>query len=173
MHAPGAIERRRRAARPSGEAATPAAQSTVRAAMRSPPSATPASSMPVTRAPVRTSTPEALELRAAPSRDSSSRVRRQHARGRLEQDHARAARVDAAEVARQGVARDLGQRARQLDAGGPAADHHEGEPAAGALSASASRSACSKASRTRRRISRASSSVLRPGACAAHSSWPK
>jgi len=37
----------------------------------------------------------------------------------------------------------------------------------------ASRSACSKASSTRRRISRASSTVFKPGASAAHSSCPK
>ena len=45
--------------------------------------------------------------------------------------------------------------------------------ARGGAPASGSRSACSKASSTRRRISSASSSVLRPGAFASHSSWPK
>ena len=40
-------------------------------------------------------------------------------------------------------------------------------------SGSVSRSAASKASRTRQRMSRASSSVLRPGARGAHSGWPK
>ena len=54
---------------------------------------------------------------------------RQQARAGLHQVHARAAHVGAAELARQGVAGDLGQRAGQLHAGRPAADHHELEPA--------------------------------------------
>ncbi len=41
------------------------------------------------------------------------------------------------------------------------------------LAGSASFSAASKASRMRRRISNASSSVFRPGACGSHSAWPK
>ena len=111
----------------------------------------PSASMPVTARPVRTSTPSALELplRAAPT--SSSAIGRQDARARPRPGrHARVARVDAAEVAREGVARDLGQRAGELDAGRAAADDDEGEPVAGARSASSSRSAASKASSTRR-----------------------
>ena len=51
------------------------------------------------------------------------------ARGRaLHQHHARIARIDAAEFAAQRVARDLGERAGELDAGRAAADDDEGEP---------------------------------------------
>jgi hypothetical protein len=73
--------------------------------------------------------------------------------------HLGLARIGMAELARQGVAGDLGEGAGQLDAA----------RAAG----SCSRSAASKAERMRRRIARASSRVFRPGACAAQSSWPK
>ena len=57
------------------------------------------------------------------------------------------------------------ERARQLDTRRPAADHDEREPGPRGASASSSRSACSNASRIRRRISSASSIVFRPGAC--------
>ena len=43
----------------------------------------------------------------------------------LEEDDARLRRVDQAEVARDGLARDLAESARQLDAGGSAAHDHE------------------------------------------------
>jgi hypothetical protein len=52
----------------------------------------------------------------------------QHARAGFDQLHARVRRVDAAELAHQRVARNLGQRAGQLHAGGPAAHHREREP---------------------------------------------
>ena len=125
-HAPGAIAAARPSVRASGEAATPAAHSTVRAAMRSSPSTyAVAHRSRVTGAPVRTSTPRRSQLRA--------RLRRQ----RLgERRRARAARLRAAARARcrgsmrrnslaQRVARDLGQRAGQFDAGRAAADHGE------------------------------------------------
>ena len=48
----------------------------------------------------------------------------------LEQEHARLARIDAAEVARQRVEGDLADGAGELDAGGAAADDDEGQPLA-------------------------------------------
>jgi hypothetical protein len=56
------------------------------------------------------------------------RVGRQHAVHALDQHHARVARVEAAELAFQRVARDLGEHAGHLHAGGARADDHEGEP---------------------------------------------
>ena len=63
----------------------------------------------------------------------------------LEQEHARLARIDAAEVARQRVEGDLADGAGELDAGGAAADDDEGEPLALHLGVVALRSASSKA----------------------------
>ena len=68
-----------------------------------------------------------LELLRAAARELF-RVGAQHPRARLDQDHAGRGRVDVAEVARQRLPRDLGQRAGQLDAGRPAADDHERHP---------------------------------------------
>ena len=81
-------------------------------------------------------------------------------------------RVSIVRNSRERLARDLGQRAGELDAGRPAADEHERQQLA-AAGRSVSRSARSNATRIRRRIASASSSVFRPGACGAHSSWPK
>ena len=55
---------------------------------------------------------------------------RQHARSGLDQDDARRARIDAAEIHGQRLARDLGDGARHLDAGRAAADDDEGQEAA-------------------------------------------
>ena len=52
---------------------------------------------------------------------------RKHARPGLEQDDARRARIDAAEILGDGVARDLGDGAGHLDAGRAGADDHERE----------------------------------------------
>ena len=127
--------RPRRAASPSvcrsGEARTPAAHTTVAATMRSTgPSpactSTPCSSMPTTRVPSRTSMPRRVIDRRAASRSGAGKAG-QHRRARLDDHDARAGRVDGAELVAQRVARDLGQRARQLDAGRPAAHHDEGQ----------------------------------------------
>ena len=53
--------------------------------------------------------------------------RRQHTVRRFDEHDARAPRVDAPEVVAQRVARELRQRAGELDPRRPAADHHEGE----------------------------------------------
>ena len=58
------------------------------------------------------------------------RVGRQHAVRALDEHDARVVRVDAAELAAQRVAGDLGEGAGELHAGGAAADHHEREPGA-------------------------------------------
>src|SRR5439155_4534207 len=52
---------------------------------------------------------------------------REDERPALEKDDARLGRVDQAEVAGDGLARDLAEGAGQFDAGGTAADHHERE----------------------------------------------
>ena len=46
---------------------------------------------------------------------------------RLDEQHARLARIDGAEVPRQRIARQVGDRPGQFDAGRTAADDHEGE----------------------------------------------
>jgi hypothetical protein len=51
--------------------------------------------------------------------------RSEEAIARLDQQHPRVARVDMAKIARQREASDLGDGARHLDPGGPAADDHE------------------------------------------------
>ncbi len=53
----------------------------------------------------------------------------QNARRSLEQENACPGRIDPVELPRQRVARDLTQRARQLDPGRSAANHHEGQQA--------------------------------------------
>ncbi len=58
------------------------------------------------------------------------RERRQDARSGLDQQHPRLARVDVPELIRQGHVGKLGDGAGELDAGGAAADDHEGEPCA-------------------------------------------
>ena len=131
-----------------------------------------AASMSVTAAPVRTSTPSLSSCMRAFS-DSDSGKRRQHPRPGFDQQHARVPRIDAAELVRQRVARDFGQRARQFDAGRAAADDGESQPAPRCGRDRRSASARSNAEQDAAPDRSASSSVFRPGACAAHSSWPK
>ena len=105
--------------------------------------------------------------------DSDSGNVGEHARPGFEQQHARVARVDVAELACAAcgarspracrrVRRRSGRRRRRRRSATPRARRDR-----------ARASARSKASRMRRRIASASSSVFRPGACGAHSSWPK
>ena len=120
----------------------------------------------------------------APRRRALSSARRAESRsaggkvGRIDgpafdQDDARGRGVDGVELRLAAPARAISASApASLDAGRAAADHHEGEQRRW-RAGSASRSARSKASSTRRRIASASSSVLSPGARAAQSSWPK
>ena len=152
---------------------TPAAQSTVRVAIRSSPILTPSASIAVT-----SSARPDVDARGATSclrafSDSVRRVGRQDAVGALEQDHTGLGRVDAPEVARQRMLRDLAERAGELDPRGSAADDDEREPGPARSPASVSRSAPSNAERTRRRISSASPMLFRPGAIGVQSSCPK
>ena len=71
------------------------------------------------------------------------------------------------------LARDLAERAGELDAGRAAADDHEGEPGASARSGSVSRSAASNARRSGGGSRARPRCVFRPGASCSHSSWPK
>ena len=168
---PIAVERRAERLWSSGLAVLPAAQMTVCVGMTHPAASTDPGRMSVTSVSVRTSTPSrrsfVLGLVA-----QLSRVGGQEPRSALEQHHRGLAGIDVAEVAPQRVAPDLGDRARHLDAGRPAAHDDEGEVgvAAHRVGLPLGRS---KASRTRRRISSASSRLLSPGASGSHSSWPK
>ncbi len=153
---------RRPIAVPSEEAATPAAQRIVRAAMRCPPKTRKSAPISVTGAPVRTSTPRRSSCARAFSESCSVKAA-QHARPGLDQQHARLARIDVAEFVGQRVARDLRQRAREFHAGRPAADHREGEAGIALGVESVVASARSKASRMRRRIDEGVVQVLEPG----------
>jgi hypothetical protein len=75
-------------------------------------------------------------------------------------------------VAGERVAREVGDLARELDAGRTGADDHERQPGV-ALGVVPAVSASSKALRIRVRIRKASSSDFIPGASRSHSSWPK
>ena len=164
-HAPGrdraARRARRRAATPTRRPPTGSCRprSSRRRRARVP------ASMPVTMLPVHTATPSRSSARRA-NADSGVRIGAEHVRAALDQDDARRLGIDRAEVVGQRVARDLGQRAGQLHAGRSAADDDERQQPALRGSIRVSRSACSNASSTRRRMSSASSSVFRPGACA-------
>ena len=109
---------------PAGEAITPAAQMTVRASMRSAPIETPSASSAVTAVPSRTSTPSCSSDVFAAS-DSDGIERRQQARRRLDQNDARAARIDRAEIRRERAVGKLRDGAGHLDAGRAAADDDE------------------------------------------------
>ena len=85
--------------------------------------------MSVTRVPVRTSTPSRSSCRWADA-DRSGGIGRQHPVHRLDEDDPGVGRVDRPEIAPERVARDLAERARQLDAGRAAADEHERHPLA-------------------------------------------
>ena len=60
-------------------------------------------------------------------------MRRHAAVGAYNEHDPCVARVEVADPARQRVARDLGERAGELDAGCPAADHDERQPGSAAL----------------------------------------
>ena len=172
---PGWRGRARRSTRParssgtpsdfaSGDAATPAAQTTVRARCARRRAATPSASSAGHRAPVRTSTPRARELLRRRAR-SSSRSTRRGCAGRPSTRTMRASRGSMrAEVADEDVAGDLGDRAGELDAGRAAAHDHEGEQ----LPARARRRARARPSRTRAGCGGGSRGrprgVFRPGA---------
>src|SRR5204863_3518942 len=70
---------------------------------------------------------EAFQLQLRLARQAR-RIGRQHAARALDQYDARAVRIDAAELAAQGVSRDLGEGAGKLDAGRAAAHDDEREP---------------------------------------------
>ena len=65
------------------------------------------------------------------------RIGGEDAVGCFDEQHVGVGRIDVAEFVAQRVARDLGQRAGQLDAGGAAADDHEVEQHASPLGDSA------------------------------------
>ena len=174
-----APRRARRSTAPSGDACTPAAHSTVCAAIRSL-----AVAARATRAPCAGSTSVTVAARqhrhAQPLqlgrrlRRQLGRVGRQDAVRRLdEQDRGRRAGRCGGSRAAQRVVGDLGDGAGQLDAGRPAADDDERQPAR------ARRSGRSRARPPRRPAARggassvASSIVFSPGASRSHSSWPK
>ena len=164
----------RRGARVSGRRARrrPTARCARRCARR-PIATKPSPTIATPGVPVRTSTPSSSSWRRARSRQVFGE-RRQHARARPRAGP----RASCADRCAGSRARACG-RAISASAPasstpvGPAADDHERRPARAAARRSRSRSAASNASRMRRRISSASSIVLSPGACAAHSSWPK
>ena len=126
----------------------------------------------MTGAPSHTCDPERLELEPRLLRQVLG-VGREDARARLDEDDARRPRVDPAEVAREGVARDLGERPRHLDPGRPAADHDERQPLPAAPRDRP------RARPARRRAGRGGGSRARPPASsgrargASHSSFPK
>ena len=164
---------------PSGEPATPAAQITVCAASRWLVVAAPSRDLVGRRRRHRSPSPSSRCARrrrgasAARARaPTASARRRRGCAAALDQDHAADASNRCGGTRRQRVLGDLGHRAGHLDAGRAAADDDEGEPgvARGGVGA---RSACSKAPIIRARMSNASASVFRPGACASQSSWPK
>ncbi len=112
--------------------------------------------------------PRPFELRARPLAQFG-RVGWQHATSALDQNDARALRVNVPKLAPQGAICNLRKHAREFDAGRTGADDAKREPGQ-APSCDGARSAFSNASRMRRRISSASSRVLRPGAKGAQSS---
>ena len=107
---------------PSGDAATPAAQMMVSAAN----DLGTDRDVPGRDAGHRGSSPHVdAEARQIGARGFAQGLgeRGQHRRTRLDQEDARRARVDVPEIARERLARDLGERAGHLDAGRAAADH--------------------------------------------------
>ena len=107
---------------PRSAARTPAAHSTVADAIRLAAERPPSAVTSVTR---RRPHLHAERFEIAHGAAASSVEARQDARPRLDQDHARLPRVDAAEVPRQREATHLADRAGQLHAGRAAADDHE------------------------------------------------
>src|SRR5580704_5343050 len=156
---------------PSGDAATPAAQITVRESSRVPPCTTPRSSTAVTGESVITSTPSRSSCRRALADDSGD-----IAGSTLGPASIRMMRALPGSIFR----KSRSSTRREISASAPAISTPVG-PAPiivkvsqlATSAASTSRSAASYATSTRRRISTASSSVFRPGAGPSHSSCPK
>ncbi|KYF52583.1 hypothetical protein BE08_10470 [Sorangium cellulosum] len=157
--------------RARGDAATPAPQSTVLASIRRSPIETPSSSIRVTRQFVRTSTLSATSCCRAFSPSSgtydgstcpapSSRMMRA--------SHGLMCRNSRTSVCR--ASSDSAPASSTPVGPAPTTTN---VIQASRRAGSVSRSAASKARSTRRRISSASSTVLSPGAKAAHSSCPK
>ena len=116
--------------------------------------------------------PELLELRRC-ALGEVVREGWENAGARLEQPDLRLRRIDVAEVPIENELGQLRQRTRELDPRRPTADDDEAEELLSHRRDPVSRSASSKASSTRRRISTASSIDLSPGAAFAQASWPK
>ena len=159
----------------SGDACTPAAQTTVCASMRSVPSlvctSTPDASTLVTLAPIMQLDAEVAEL-AGSRRGEVVTERRQRFLAAVDEHDAHRRRIERTELAAQAPRRELADLSGDLDAGGAGADDHDREPlcfssAVGAISA------ISNAPKIRRRSSSASSMVFMPGANNANSSCPK
>ena len=113
--------------RPSDDAWTPAAHSTVPASTRSPPTCTAPVSMAVTGAPLDHLHAQAARVtRLADVRSDSGKVV-QNRRARLHQQDARGCGIDVVELLLQRLPRDLRERAGQLHAGRAAADDDEGQ----------------------------------------------
>ena len=108
----------------SGDAALPAAQNTVRQGMRSSPTYT-ASGSNARHERIRAHLHAELGEEAAGRLGDLLAEGGEQARSALEQDRACAPRVDVMELIRHGVPRHLRQDARELHAGGSAADDHE------------------------------------------------
>ena len=85
--------------------------------------------------------------------------------GSLDEQDPRGARVDRAELAMHGVACELGDLPRHLDAGRAGADDDEREPGCARRSGSVSASAASNALRRRLRTTSALSSDFTSAAC--------
>ena len=114
-------------AAPRGEAATPAAQTTVRANTRSSPMVTPSASTSVIARPKVTLTPNFSNCRSAAA-DSDSGERGQYSRSGFHEQHAGCSGIDTAELVPQGVAGDFRERPGEFHTGGTCAHDHEFKP---------------------------------------------
>ena len=180
---PGIVQSGSTMARPRGPAATPSVLSSGLATFRPPRSRSGSgwSARGRRRRPARSRSrasrcgPRRRARRSSrlAFRSATRRIGGEH-RGAAFQQHDRGfARVDVAEVPAEGVASGSRPRAPAISTPvGPAADDDERIQAC-RRTGSGSRSARSKAESTRRRISRASSRLLSPGASGSQSSWPK
>jgi hypothetical protein len=88
--------------------------------------------MSTTLVPGQRRDPEALERSCGPLREARRELR-EDAIGHLDEQNPGGAGVDRAEVAAERVPRDLGDLARELDAGRAGADDDEGEPGRAAI----------------------------------------
>ena len=154
------------------EACTPAAQRMVRAASRWPPKTTPSRVAFRDRLAELDLDAELFERLLRVGRELLIETG-QDARAGLDQNDARGARVDMPEILAQILMRQLGDGAGEFDAGRTGADDDEGQQRRLASAGPVRARPRSKASRMRRRMVVASSSVLRPGAKGSHSSCPK